>query len=270
MHKKRTPTRQIVSLLVTLVVTSGPSVHIANASGVEKAERALAPPLPKPDGETRRRIREKRANMPLRFESADGRDAGGPDFMARGDGYAVALAGSNARVAIGRTDERGPVILDIKLATEPVVGRGRNLQQGVTNYLIGNDARQWRTGVTGYAQVEYHNVFRGVDVVYYGNRQRQLEYDFVVAPGANYREISIAFDGITAARIAHDGCRSPKLDPTETSKKSGGGIGLSEEDGLERKVELGTVRSQIHQKLISLRARQRQVVRGRVGRRVDD
>jgi hypothetical protein len=165
----------------------------------------MAPPLPKPDAETRRRIREMRANMPLRFEPADDRDGRRADFIALGDEYAVALAGSNARVAIGRTAERGPVILDIKLATAPVVGRGRNLQQGVTNYLIGNDPRQWQTGVTGYAQVEYHNVFRGVDVLYHGNRQRQLEYDFVVAPGASSRAISIAFDGITTARIAHDG-----------------------------------------------------------------
>ena len=32
-----------------------------------------------------------------------------------------------------------------------------------------------------YGQVSYKDVYPGIDVVYYGN-QRQLEYDFVVAP----------------------------------------------------------------------------------------
>jgi hypothetical protein len=37
-------------------------------------------------------------------------------------------------------------------------------------------------------------MYRGIDMVYYGN-QRQLEYDFVVAPGADPKQIRIAFQG---------------------------------------------------------------------------
>jgi hypothetical protein len=45
--------------------------------------------------------------------------------------------------------------------------------------------------VPNYARVKYANVYPGVDLVYYGN-QRQLEYDFVVQPGADPRRIRLA------------------------------------------------------------------------------
>ena len=59
---------------------------------------------------------------------------------------------------------------------------------GKSNYFIGNDPKKWRTNVPNYAKVKYANVYPGVDLVYYGN-QRQLEYDFVVQPGADPRQI---------------------------------------------------------------------------------
>ena len=72
---------------------------------------------------------------------------------------------------------------------------------GKTNYFIGNDPTKWRTNVPTYAKVKYEGIYSGIDLVYYGN-QRQLEYDFVVAPGANPRRI--AFDVSGAKRIRQD------------------------------------------------------------------
>jgi hypothetical protein len=56
---------------------------------------------------------------------------------------------------------------------------------GKANYFIGSDPSQWRTGVPTYAKVRYRDVYPGIDLVYYGNQNGQLEYDFVVAPGAD-------------------------------------------------------------------------------------
>lgn len=61
---------------------------------------------------------------------------------------------------------------------------GVNQLPGKVNYFIGNDPNKWRTNVANYSKVKYQNVYPGVDLVYYGN-QRQLEYDFIVAPGAD-------------------------------------------------------------------------------------
>ena len=55
---------------------------------------------------------------------------------------------------------------------------------GTVNYLIGNDPAQWHSGVPTFSKVRYGNVYPGIDLIYYGN-QRQFEYDFVVAPGAD-------------------------------------------------------------------------------------
>jgi hypothetical protein len=71
---------------------------------------------------------------------------------------------------------------------------------GKSNFFIGNDPKKWRTNVPGYAQVKYEGVCPGVDPVYYGN-QRQLEYDFVVAPGADPNQIELSFARAGGMRI---------------------------------------------------------------------
>jgi len=55
---------------------------------------------------------------------------------------------------------------------------------GKVRRLRGNDPRRWRTDIPIYAKVHLEAVYPGIDLVYYGTRQ-QLEYDFVVAPGAD-------------------------------------------------------------------------------------
>jgi hypothetical protein len=72
---------------------------------------------------------------------------------------------------------------------------------GKSNYFIGNDPKKWRSNVPTYAKVKYQGVYPGVDLVYYGN-QRELEYDFVVAPGADPRRIQ--FDVRGAMNIHRD------------------------------------------------------------------
>jgi len=73
-----------------------------------------------------------------------------------------------------------------------------------SNYFIGNDPKKWMQGVTNYAKVKYKDVYSGIDLVYYGN-QRQLEYDFVVAPGASASQIALGIGGATAVGRDTDG-----------------------------------------------------------------
>ncbi len=73
-----------------------------------------------------------------------------------------------------------------------------------SNYLIGSDTKQWRQDIAHYARVKYHDLYPGVDLIYYGNQQ-QLEYDFVVAPGVNPHQIKIAVSGTQNLRLAENG-----------------------------------------------------------------
>src|SRR5205814_9174838 len=52
--------------------------------------------------------------------------------------------------------------------------------------------------------VHYRAVYPGIDLVYYGN-QRQLEYDFVVAPGADPNRIVLGFQGAERLEINAEG-----------------------------------------------------------------
>jgi hypothetical protein len=68
---------------------------------------------------------------------------------------------------------------------------GADVLPGKVNYFIGNDPKKWRTNVPTYAKVKYQGVYPGIDLVYYGNQGGQLEYDFVVAPGADPSVIAL-------------------------------------------------------------------------------
>ncbi len=55
-----------------------------------------------------------------------------------------------------------------------------------------------------YQRVKAEQVYRGVDVVYYGKGE-QLEYDFKVAPGADYKAIRLRFAGASQVRLDETG-----------------------------------------------------------------
>jgi hypothetical protein len=81
---------------------------------------------------------------------------------------------------------------------------GKETLPGRVNYLSGKDSGQWLTGVTTYAKVAYEGIYPGVDMVYYGN-QGKLEYDFVVSPGADPRQVKLAFRGVDKIDISPAG-----------------------------------------------------------------
>src|SRR5262249_35053261 len=76
--------------------------------------------------------------------------------------------------------------------TVPAVGQDQ--LPGKVSYFLGNDPSHWHSNVATYSKVEYQQVFPGIDLVYYGSGQ-QLEYDFVVAPGADPSVIRLGFTG---------------------------------------------------------------------------
>lgn len=88
-----------------------------------------------------------------------------------------------------------PTLLRLKLVgANPKAGiAALDELPGRSNYFLGNDPKKWRTNVPNYAKVKYQSVYPGVDLVYYGN-PRQLEYDFVVAPGADPNVITLEFE----------------------------------------------------------------------------
>jgi len=81
---------------------------------------------------------------------------------------------------------------------------GREILPGKANYFFGKDRSKWRTNVSNFKKVRYEEVYPGIDLVYYGN-QRKLEYDFVVQPGADPKNIALQFEGMDEMSIDDQG-----------------------------------------------------------------
>src|SRR5438132_8986691 len=156
--------------------------------------------------------------LPLSFEANQGQTDAQVNFLARGNGYALFLAPSQAVLSLQKPSTPVASIPGTDVPSSPpdvlhmhLVGANASAQvagldrlPSISNYLIGNDPCQWHTNVPNYGRVKYQQVYSGVDLVYYGN-QRQLEYDFVVAPGANPGVIQLAFQGAQAMTLDSQG-----------------------------------------------------------------
>jgi hypothetical protein len=137
-------------------------------------------------------------NLPLVFEPNVGQAPAGVGFTARANGYSLALTGSQAVLGLHRKASKGANAgIRMRLvggnASPSMTGLERTASS--SNYLIGNQPAKWRIGVPNYARVKLQSVYPGIDLVYYG-RQRQLEYDFVLAAGADPGRIRMAVDGV--------------------------------------------------------------------------
>jgi hypothetical protein len=139
----------------------------------------------------------------LSFEANQGQADNGVQFVARGPGYTVALNATEAAFTLTKpaaspapAGPAEPAVVRMQLLGSNPTAPGTGVEQlpGQVNYVRGQDRAQWHTGVPTYAKVEYQQVYPGVDLVYYGNQQH-LEYDFIVAPGADPSAITLAFAG---------------------------------------------------------------------------
>ena len=156
------------------------------------------------------RIAAHSYQLPLTFEVNQGQTDGRVDFLARGPGYNIFLTASEAVFALPRaptwsgqhaTSAQRPVMRMqlVGSAADPQV-QGVDALPGKINYFRGRDATSWQTNVPTYRRVKYSAVYPGIDLVYYGQPQ-QLEYDFIVAPGADPGIIKLAFAGVEQTTV---------------------------------------------------------------------
>lgn len=76
---------------------------------------------------------------------------------------------------------------------------------GVNNYFVGSSPANWRSGVSGFAQVTQRGVLPGVDIVYYGAQGGELEYDLVLAAGVDPNGLELKLDGAKSVGLNAQG-----------------------------------------------------------------
>jgi hypothetical protein len=139
------------------------------------------------------------AGQPLYFEANRGQADSPAQFIARGRDSQFLISPDAAQFVLRKTTAPGAfsartVRMQFVDADSRAQISGAEELPGKINYLIGNEPAGWQTGVPTFAKVRVSDIYSGVNLIYYGN-QRQLEYDFTIAPGANPGVIAIRFDG---------------------------------------------------------------------------
>ncbi len=229
-HRKTTRQWLALSLVTSLVMT----MNLTSLPAFGKVRPVTSTPAPSALTKTaltktadaapaKTQALQAWGKLPLSFEINQGQAAAPVKFLARGQGYGLFLTGNEAVFKLRRdhataASTRSFVphsasvttpaseVLRMKLAGANAAPQilGTDELPGKSSYFIGNDPSQWRANVASYARVQYRDVYPGVNLVYYGNQQ-QLEYDFVVAPGADPRAIRLKFDGARSLRVEANG-----------------------------------------------------------------
>jgi hypothetical protein len=145
--------------------------------------------------------------LPLSFEENRGQAAASAKYLSHGSDYSILLGSSGVSLNLPANGKnRGPSTVRMTFpgaqATPVVTAEGR--QAAISSYFIGNDPSRWVTGAPNFARVNYHELYRGIDLAFYGNQGR-LEYDFLVAPGADPGAIRLQFGGLKGMRLAATG-----------------------------------------------------------------
>jgi hypothetical protein len=161
--------------------------------------------------------RERYGKLPLSFEENLGQTAKEVRFVSHGNGFGLFLTPQEAVISLQQSMPKNlsPLhrtayfrafrkvrqagrmsVLRMRLEGANLAAQitGGDLLPGKVNYFIGNNPKDWRTDVPSYGRVKYAGIYPGVDLVFYGNQHR-LEYDFVVAPGADPKAIELSLKG---------------------------------------------------------------------------
>ncbi len=202
--------RRASSLLVFLAVT---------ISGAAQADQM-----------TQARLTDAYRSLPFSFEPNLGQTDARVKFLARTRGISVFLTATDTVLSTGRTAVR----MRLVGANSAARIEGLDALPGRSHSFIGRDPGRWRTNVPTYARVAYRDIYPGIDLVYYGTQERQLEYDFVVGPGADPRAIRLMFDGVD--RLELNGTGDLVLHVGDTSLRFGKPLVYQRSEGARRKV----------------------------------
>jgi hypothetical protein len=122
-------------------------------------------------------------------------------WVARGSAYQIVVTGDSVTTRIQeKTGEYGTLQMKLAGSRSWKNVTGLDPTGGVTNYFLGNDPKMWREDIPQYARIRVAGVYDGIDLVLY-NSENNLEYDFVVAPGADPGQIQLAFEGQKSMRL---------------------------------------------------------------------
>jgi len=264
--KKFTPAGWVVlgsmvalAAVAAIGIAGSASLRGHRASASVKPVVAAVKQAPALSADQRGRAQAGMGKLPLAFEANQGQTDPQVKYMARGNGYTVFLTANDTVFALqspsgastgaaskhgfgthgSRQDQTEKKNVSAAIHMRAVGGNPRariaagSQLPGVTNYYIGTDRSKWQAGVKQYATVAYRDIYPGVNMAFHGE-QRQLEFDFIVAAGANTAPISLGFSG--ARKIATDASGNLLLSSAVGDVVLHKPVAYQERDGLRQDV----------------------------------
>ncbi len=182
------------------------SVSWSHASGRASSATAAAPGSVAGLPAGQRHALPSPPDARLLFEANLGQAEDDVLFLGKATGFSVAFTRTGVHLTTpgrGRGDRATVRILTPGQCPHPLLV-GVNKVGAKTSYFLGDDPRRWVAGAPMYERVRFEGLYPGIDAEFYGNG-RELEFDFVVAPGADLGRVSLRFDGATHLESQPDG-----------------------------------------------------------------
>ena len=154
---------------------------------------------------------ESYGRLPLYFIENHGQVDRKVQFYAQAPGQRLAFTSREAVLSLRQGNGK---VAQIHL-TPVGMQSGINIQaldpqEARFNYLLGNDQSLWRTDVPSYGAVLYREAYPGIDLKFYGH-DRQLEYDLIVRPGADFSRVKFRYGGVAGIQVDREGNLAVRL-----------------------------------------------------------
>jgi hypothetical protein len=160
----------------------------------------------KPNEAAMSKVKDSLAKLPLSFEPNRGQTDPRVQFLSRGPGYTVFFTKDETVLTLKDTKTSNAVVrMRFVGGTNAATPTPIDALPGKTNYLIGNDSSKWISGVDEYTKLRYENVYPGIDVLYHGEKGKNLRFDFIVKPGADASVIQMAYEGADKIAVNDSG-----------------------------------------------------------------
>lgn len=224
---------KLLNIIMIATVTLGACADASLAATFPESKTGLsAQPTQKPTSSIppaqQAAVTNALNKQPLNFEKNLGQTDPRVQYISRGSNYTVFLTSDEAVIAVpvrtkgasfeaaypgsrhtgrARTSTAAPemAVLRVKLeganpapeitASDPLVTRSYYVPKGTTGPL---------PATPHFGRVNYAQVYPGIDLTYYGN-QRQVQFDFIIAPMADPHQIVLSFQGAESIQKADDG-----------------------------------------------------------------
>ena len=141
------------------------------------------------------------AGPSIQFEANRGQTDARVRYLARSTQGTVFFTDNQIVFSRGQA---APVSFELWGGNTAVEWEASEPTAGETSYRVGRDPLRWADHVKQYARLVRHNVYQGIDAAWHG-MDRRIEYDFMLASGADPGRIHIRIKGARRVYLDHDG-----------------------------------------------------------------